>query len=130
VSPAHSANEDQKKDEKQLFSPIIFKSAATELTLRDLLPAELMSTEEEDNPDVEIQLIFRRKIAGLRRLPRHQRAQALRAALEWLGSAMAALREKRAYTRHRRNILRARNGKPISDAGILRCVTISENLRN
>jgi hypothetical protein len=116
VSPAFSANEDQKKDENQPFSPTIFKSAATELTLRDLSAAELMST-EEDSPDVEIQLIFRRMIAGLRRLPRHQRAQALRAALEWLGSTMAALREKRAYTRHRRNILRARNGKPISDAG-------------
>lgn len=97
VSAALSANEKRKEDGDQAFTLIKFNPAAPEVTRRDFLPAELMSTEEEDNPDVEIQLIFRRKIAGLRRLPRHQRAQALRAALEWLWSTLAALREKRAY---------------------------------
>jgi len=54
----------------------------------------------------EIQMIFRRQIAGLRRLPRRERAQALRAALEWLWFAMAALREKQACARHTRYMRR------------------------
>ena len=107
VSPALSpANENQKEDEDQSFASSKFIPAASELTRREFLPAEMMSAEEEDTPDFEILKIFRRKIAGMRRLPRHQRAQVIRAALEWLWSNMAALREKRAYARHRRHIQR------------------------
>jgi len=84
--------------------PIHFKPVAAELTGRDLLPAELMSVEEEGCPEFEIMKIFRQKIAGLRKLPRHQRAQEIRATLEWLWSTMKGLREKRLYARHRRHM--------------------------
>jgi hypothetical protein len=106
VSPAHLASENREEGEKQPAASIRFMAVATELTGCDLLAAEIMSAEEEGSPELEILLIFRRKITGMRRLPRQQRAQAIRAALEWMWSTMAALREKRAYGRHRRHIIR------------------------
>jgi hypothetical protein len=104
-SPAFSAYQYQKEEYLQT-AVIKFRPAANELTCRDVLPADPIASEEEDSPDFEIMKIFRRKIAGLRRLPRAQRAQEIRAALEWLWSTMKALRDKRAYARHRRHILR------------------------
>ena len=104
VSPAFSAHQNQ-KEEYQPRAVVKIMPAVTELTRRDILPVEPFSTEEEDSPDVEIMKIFRRKIAGLRRLPRQQRAQAIRAALEWLWSTMAALRKKRLYERHARRMI-------------------------
>jgi hypothetical protein len=56
-------------------------------------------TDDQDSPEAEVVSIFRRKIAGIRFMSRQERAQAVRAALEWLWFAMAALREKRAYAR-------------------------------
>jgi hypothetical protein len=55
--------------------------------------------DDQDSPEAELVSIFRRKLAGLRFMSRQERAQAVRAALEWLWFAMAALREKRAYAR-------------------------------
>jgi hypothetical protein len=66
---------------------------------------ELELDEESDSAEIEAQAIFRRKIAGLRRLPRRQRAQALREAREWLAVALQALREKKATARHARYML-------------------------
>jgi hypothetical protein len=104
VSPALSAHQNQ-KEEFQPVAPNKFWMAANELMHRDILPVDPIAGEEEDSPDFEIMNIFRRKIAGLRRLPKHQRAREIRAALEWLWSTMAALREKRAYARSRRHTL-------------------------
>jgi hypothetical protein len=105
VSPVLSANENQKEDDYQPFASGKLKMATSELTRPDLLAAEPTSAEDEGSPEFEILKIFRRRIAGLRRLPHHQRARAIRAALEWLWSTLAALREKRAYARHRRHML-------------------------
>jgi hypothetical protein len=64
------------------------------------LPAiDFGPTDDQEGPEAEIVGIFRRKLAGLRFMSRRERAQAVRAALEWLWFAMAALREKRAYAR-------------------------------
>jgi len=57
-------------------------------------------------PELEIQTIFRRKMLGARMIAPHERAQARRAALEWLRFALRAAREKRAYARHARYIAR------------------------
>jgi hypothetical protein len=107
VSPALSAHENQEVNEDQPFMAFKFRAATTELTRREFLPADLILVEEADSPDpdFEIMKIFRQKIAGLRRLPKRQRAQARRAALEWLWSNMKALRDKRTYARHRRHML-------------------------
>jgi hypothetical protein len=68
--------------------------------------------DDQDSPEAEIVGIFRRKLAGLRFMSRQERAQAVRAALEWLWFAMAALREKRAFARPTR--VRRRGEGPAS----------------
>jgi hypothetical protein len=111
VSPAISAHQYQ-KEEYQPAASYRFWTAANELTRRDILPADPISSEEEGSPDFEIMRIFRRKIASLRRLPKHQRAQEIRAALEWLWSTLKGLREKRLYARHRRYVQRQHRQSP------------------
>ena len=68
--------------------------------------------EEGDAAEIEIENIFRRKIAGARLLPRRERAQARREAREWRRLALKALREKRAAERYARymrwRLMRAR----------------------
>ena len=56
--------------------------------------------EEDGAAEAEIEAMFKRRITGLRRLPRYQRAGALRAAREWRMLELKALREKRARDRH------------------------------
>lgn len=58
--------------------------------------------DEGDAAEIEIENIFKRKIAGTRQLPRRERALARRAAREWRRFALKALREKRATERHAR----------------------------
>jgi hypothetical protein len=80
-------------------------SAVENETCGQFSSASFEPAEDLDSPESEIQDVFRRKIAGVRLLPRHERAQAVRAALEWLWFAMNALREKRAYENHTRHLL-------------------------
>jgi hypothetical protein len=59
---------------------------------------------ERDEIEVaEIDAQFRRRLRGLRRLPRHQRASALRAAREERFMALRALRERRIQARAARS---------------------------
>jgi hypothetical protein len=60
------------------------------------------SSAEDDDPEATagILKIFQQKLNGVRRLPRRQKAAALRAAREWLAGAMTDLRERRTYRRH------------------------------
>jgi hypothetical protein len=104
ASPSVSANENRQEDEAQPSALIKFPCGTSDRTCYD--PIDLIFAEEEGNPEFEIVRIFRRKIAGLRRLPRHMRAQEIRAALEWLSATMKGLRDKRAYARHARKIMR------------------------
>jgi hypothetical protein len=61
--------------------------------------------EEDETADAEIEAQFKARLMGLRRLPRYQRAGALRAAKEWRMLALKALREKRATDRRARYAL-------------------------
>jgi len=61
--------------------------------------------DEDDAGEVEIKAIFREKLMALRRLPRHERPAALRAAREWFLMAMKAAREKRARDRYGKYML-------------------------
>jgi hypothetical protein len=61
--------------------------------------------EEDEAAEAEIEAMFKRRLMGLRRLPRYQRAGALRAAREWRQLALKALRERRATDRHARHML-------------------------
>jgi hypothetical protein len=62
--------------------------------------------DEGDAAEIEIEIMFRRKLMGLRRLPRRERSQALRTAKEWRKLALKALREKRMRDRHARYMRR------------------------
>ena len=55
---------------------------------------------------MEIESLYRRRLAGLRRLSRHERAAALRAARDWRRQAISALRERRAAMRHANRLAR------------------------
>ncbi len=75
-------------------------SAAIEMTKRASLALAPEPFEEGVGAELEIAAEFQRRLVGLRRLPRHERAAALRLAREWRQLALKALREKRATARH------------------------------
>jgi hypothetical protein len=58
--------------------------------------------DERDAAELEIETIFKRKLAGARFLPRRERMAARREAHEWLRLALKALREKRLTDRNAR----------------------------
>jgi hypothetical protein len=68
--------------------------------------SEIDEHEEDEAAKLEIDHLFRRRISGLRRLPRRERPHALRAAREWRMLALKALRERKAAARHARYMLR------------------------
>jgi hypothetical protein len=106
ASPAPSAD---KNDTAIEYRPFVeFKRSATEIELprHDNPSAGFESTEKDDASDIDVDTIFRRKLMGLRLLPRRERAQAYRAAKEWRRVALKALREKRTSERHARYMLR------------------------
>jgi hypothetical protein len=58
--------------------------------------------EEDDSAELDVEAWFKARLTAIRRMPRCQRAIALRAAREWRQLALKALREKRARDRHGR----------------------------
>ena len=67
------------------------------------IPAE--PTDDAEAAEAEIEALFKCRLMGLRRMPRYQRALALRAARDWRQLALKALREKRERERHARYVL-------------------------
>jgi hypothetical protein len=105
ASPAASANTNETSEKNRSSLPIQLHLARNEVTRPGMPSGGLEPDEDSDGADAEIEVIFRRKIAGLRRLPRRERAQALREAREWLAFARTALRAKKAAARHTRYML-------------------------
>ena len=107
MSPDTSANKDgDGADDRQ--SKLTAVPLEREQLRDDPSPVESESVDDGDAAEIEVLTIFRRRMAGARRLPRRERALARRAALDWLRSALMALREQRAYRRskpQRRNPL-------------------------
>jgi hypothetical protein len=83
-----------------------FKHSATEIELPHRAVSSVELDGEDDGADVDVDTIFKRKLMGLRLLPRRERAQAYRAAKAWRRAALKALREKRQCERHARYMLR------------------------
>lgn len=106
VSPAIKSDPspERRSDAQVLFS--FSSSAVIEVTSRDFHSAGLEAAEEGDGAEIEIETVFRQKLAGLRRLPRWDRPHALRAARDCRLAALRALREKRASDRHARHARR------------------------
>jgi hypothetical protein len=99
------ATEQSQPDKFQAVARTMLSStAAVELTQWHF--PSLGSEATEDDGTADILDTFRRWLMGLRHLPRRERAQALRAAREWLSLALTALREKRAHERYARYMLR------------------------
>jgi hypothetical protein len=108
-SPADQAS----TSERSLDKPAIgharsawHSAAALETTRHAARLPELEPLEEDEGAVLEINQLFRRRLAGLRRLPRHQRADALRAARDWRRQSLRALKERRAAERRARHLLR------------------------
>ena len=81
-------------------------AAALEITRRATHMLDLEPLDEDEGAVLEINQLFRRRLAGLRCLPRHEKADALRAAREWRRQALRAVKERRAAERHARHLLR------------------------
>jgi hypothetical protein len=82
--------------------------AAIEVTRRgaEMMPfIPLEPAEEYDAESAEIERMFKSRLRDLRRLPRSQKALALRAAREWRQLAKQALTEKHLRDRHARYML-------------------------
>jgi hypothetical protein len=63
------------------------------------LAMESDAIDEGDGAQIEILKMFRRKMAGARRLPWRERVPARLAAFKWLKSALVALRDRRVHER-------------------------------
>jgi hypothetical protein len=82
-----------------------FEVAETEVT-RGLAAGLVLPDDEcDEEAMLGIDETFRRKLAGIRRLPKHERAAARRAAMDERAMALAALRRKREATRQFRRFL-------------------------
>jgi len=100
ASPATSANQ---KDRLPSEVPAqAFRSPAIDTAHRGSDAGGLGPADDDGGAEAEIEAMYRTKFAGIRRLPRHQRPLARRAAREWRQSALRALREKRAGERYAR----------------------------
>jgi hypothetical protein len=105
VSPGSSASDESPPEKfREGSRPIFARPAAIELTRQDFEAPESEAPDDDGAAGIEAE--FRRWIAGLRRLPRKERAAALRTAREWYLLALTALGEKRARERNARHMAR------------------------
>jgi hypothetical protein len=104
-SPALSASDSDLPFERQVPLRAFSQAAAVEITHHGapLIPLEAM--EEDGGEAAEIERMFKSRLKDLRRLPRSQRALALRIARECRQIALKELRERRARERHTRYML-------------------------
>lgn len=90
-----------------------FESAEAEVTHSRGSVLVLPDDECDEDARAGIGETFRRKLAGIRRLPKHERPSARRAAMDERAMALAALQRKREATRQfRRFLLRLRGLVP------------------
>jgi hypothetical protein len=108
VPPVSLANkltgeEDRPSNSRRRF--IAFENAQMEVTHGLSERLVLPDNECDESASAEIDAIFQRKLAGIRRLPKHERSSARRAAMEERAMAHLALRRKREATRQLRRFL-------------------------
>jgi hypothetical protein len=115
VSPASPANKKGEVLESRtvfLIHSILTKTAA-EVTCVGRSRPDLSFVDPDEAAEIEIETVFRRMIAGLRRLPRRERPYAVRAAKDARTLALKALRERRAYKRHGEYMLLKLKAEPM-----------------
>lgn len=108
VSPVYLASRKAEASENRTPSFVrrFLSRAAAEVTRADRERPDPPFTDPDEGAESEIEMIFRRTVAGLRRLPRHERPTAVRAAKDARLLALKALREKRASARTADHMLR------------------------
>jgi hypothetical protein len=104
--PAHTTKQSSDRPSDVLARLTLRPSAVIEVTKRHAPALAPEPFEDGVGAELEIDAEYQRRLAGLRRLPRHERAAALRLAREWRQLALRALREKRATARHAARSLR------------------------
>jgi hypothetical protein len=97
--------EDQ-TDRQHLYQSRRFEAALLNEIVRRQAASSESDMVEGEAEEIEIDTIYRRKLAGLRRLPKRERSHARKAARDWRTQALKALREKNATERHARRKLR------------------------
>ena len=117
VSPVYLASTKREAREDRRPHPIHpihpgLTWAAAEVTGADCRRSDRPFIEPDEGADGEIEKVFRRTIASLRRLPRRERPAAVQAAKDTRMLALKALREKRAYRRHAEYMLRKLKAEP------------------
>jgi hypothetical protein len=106
VSPDYPAKTIEDQADRQNFYVGRFQAAVlNEVVRRQAAPPEPDMVEGEAEA-IEIDTIYHRKLAGLRRLPKRERPHARKAAIDWRIQALKALREKHAIERHARRAFR------------------------
>jgi hypothetical protein len=108
LPPAHHSAKTigDEADRQHLHVSRRFEAAAlNEVVRRQAAPPEPDMVEGEAE-EIEIDTIYRRKLAGLRRLPKRERPHARKAAKDWRTQALRALRERNAIERHARRVIR------------------------
>jgi hypothetical protein len=109
VSPDSPATKERPYAERQAAGPTglpLRDAVVRELTIPRALQPAPIEEDEDAGAEAEIELTYRRKIAALRHMPRRDRPYLARAAREQRMRDLQALREKRAWTRHARHMLR------------------------
>jgi len=104
------ANNKEEPVEDQVRIATAFDGKVSAEAMHNFVPLESEGIGEDGT--CEIQENFRRMLAGLRRLPRRERAQALCAAREWRSFALNAARERRARERDARFMLWRQKFRP------------------
>jgi len=100
ASPDYLANTiEDRADRQHFFAGRRFGAAVLNEVLRRVTASPEPEVVEGDAEEIEIETVFRRKLAGLRQLPKRERSTARKAARDWRTQALKALREKRANSR-------------------------------
>ena len=104
-SPAIQAADERRRSANPFSRSMIYAVAETEVT-RGLDGLALADGECDAGAAAEIDATFQRKLAAIRRLPKRDRPDARRAAIEERVMALIALRHKRETARQFRRYLR------------------------
>ena len=100
LSPDYMARKSERPTDQHFASLHREFSAALREVMGPGLPLSEVDAVEGEAEEIEIETIFRRKLAGVRQLPRSERPHARKAARDWRTQALKDLREKRARDRY------------------------------
>jgi hypothetical protein len=105
-SPAPQIQEERQSATRPFWHSVAFKAVEAELTRDPGDRVVLPDDADDEGAQADIDAVFRRKLAAIRRLPKGDRPFARRAAMDERAAALLALRQKREIERRYRRFLR------------------------